>query len=491
MWRKKSADAANAGASNSKHKLLENFSRTVSRLQESFRSRGNSKLCDQTSPGKAERPVRTSRGVTPPQTEKRSLLAVCIANVKREIVKWVLHPFLALRKVIVLTGEEGIGKTWLICAIAAAVTRGSTVPHVGTFLEGNVLMLTTEDGLADTLRPRLEDCGADLSRVFACDEVFTLDQKGLKLLENLLAEHKPILVTIDSIFGYVDGKANINQDNVLRSFMAPLKLLAERHNCAIVLVRHLNKAKGYGDSRAAGLAGIGLRAAARLELFAGKNPDDESDRALIVDKSNLAPRGAAVGYKIDNNQFSWKDSTTLTVNRILANASNEEDRAHHAEAVSVLGDLLVDGEQPAEEVKREMRNAGFSNYAIRKAQRELRIKPRKTGGEFGGKGAKWVWEVPAQDVELEGFENLVINVGDNDTCINDLAQDAERSESSTSCERNGNSHNAQKSRPAIWHNKDHDQPIVVTGDLGEVDGKRFYSIAGSSSGIPEDQIEFV
>ena len=227
-----------------------------------------------------------------------------------------------------------------------------------------------------------------------------------------------------------------------------------------------------------------------MELFAGKNPNDESDRALIVDKSNLAARGAAVGYKIDNNQFSWKDSTTLTVKQILAVASNEDRRHHYKEAYSVLREILAHGPKPANEVMTEMVDAGFTEYMTRRAKEGLKIKSQKTGGDFGGNGAKWVWALH-QDVELEASENLVISDDDNDTCINDLPQDVERFESSPSCEPNGNSHDGQKSRPAIWHNKDHDQPILVTGELGEVDGQRFYAIEGSNGGIPEDQIEFV
>jgi hypothetical protein len=353
-----------------------------------------------------------------------------MADVTHEEVAWLLPSFIPRKKVTILTGEEGSGKTWLTCGIAAAVSRGLNISHVGEFAQGRVLMLTTEDGLGDTMRPRLDDCGADLSRIFACDKVFTLNNTGMQMLEALIIKHKPVLVTIDPFYGYVGANANINQDNVLRSFMAPLKALAERYDCSIVLVRHFNKAKGHGDARSAGLGGIGLRASARTELFVGKNPDDENDRALIVDKSNLAPRGAAVGYTILDGQFAWKPATKLTVRRILASDVDEDERLERAEAVAVLRDLLTDVALHADEAKREMKGAGFSDYATRKAQRELHIKPRKAGGKFGGKGAIWWWQLPPQDVdhdaqgvESKEFQLLVANSGNKSSYSNGLAQD--------------------------------------------------------------------
>lgn len=89
--------------------------------------------------------------------------AICMADVVREVINWVWYHFIALGKIILLTGAEGVGKSYLICAIAAAVSRGLNIPGVGQFTQGNVLMLFTEDGIADTVLPRLEECGADLS----------------------------------------------------------------------------------------------------------------------------------------------------------------------------------------------------------------------------------------------------------------------------------------------------------------------------------------
>ncbi|MDQ3816610.1 MAG: AAA family ATPase [Acidobacteriota bacterium] len=355
------------------------------------------------------------------QDKASGISAICMADVVLKVVEWLWYPFIALGKVVLLTGNEGVGKSFLTCAIAAAVSRGLFIPYIGKFLLGNVLMFTTEDGLADTVLPRLKNCGADLSHIFAYDKPFTLSRAGLLMLKQLIAKHRVKLVIIDPFYGYVGANANINQDNVLRSFMA-------------LLVRHFNKAKGFGDARSAGLGGIGLRASARIELFAGQNPDDENDRALIVDKSNLAGRGAAVGYTIQDGKFYWKPETKLTVQHILASVVDEDQRSERTEAVATLRELLTGVAVHSDEVLSEMKTLGFSEYATRKAQRALHIKPKRAGGKFGGKGGKWWWELPQQesekdkqDIESIKSQHLVVNNNNKDIYNNGLAQDVETS----------------------------------------------------------------
>lgn len=45
-------------------------------------------------------------------------------------------------------------------------------------------------------------------------------------------------------------------------------------------------------------------------------------------------------------------------------------------------------------------------------------------------------------------------------------------------------------KSAMWKNKDYDQPIKITGELGEKDGKKFYAVEGSNTGISEDELDF-
>ncbi|MDQ3743598.1 MAG: AAA family ATPase, partial [Acidobacteriota bacterium] len=134
------------------------------------------------------------------------LSVVRMADVQAEEVGWFWHPYVPLGKLTILEGDPGLGKSWVTCALAAAVSRGKGLPGAEPFEPGNVLMLSAEDGLADTLRPRLDAVGADVSRVFALSEPLTFDAAGLLRLEAAIIEYSPLVVVIDPLFAYTGGK---------------------------------------------------------------------------------------------------------------------------------------------------------------------------------------------------------------------------------------------------------------------------------------------
>lgn len=363
-----------------------------------------------------------------------SLRVACMADIEPETVAWLWYPFIPKRKLTIIEGDGGIGKSWLTCAIASAISCGGKLPTSDPFEAGSVLFLSAEDGLGDTLRPRLDAVGADVSRIYALAEPLTLDTIGLIKLENEIIKYAPALVVIDPLFAFTGGKVDINRANEARTITAPLAAIAERQGCAIVAIRHLNKSRGGGNSNNAGLGSIDFHAAARSVLLVGKDPDDESKRALCQTKNNLAAFGESQGYTIEGGQFRWTGTSDLTASRILSFAGDTDERDAQAEAVEFLRAALKDGARPAKEVKAEAMQAGLTEQNLRTARARLKIKPTKEGGEFGGKGAKWMWKMPdtqdvdasadaTQDVEEKGGQHLVINDADKGSCDNGLTQD--------------------------------------------------------------------
>lgn len=364
-----------------------------------------------------------------------SLRVACMADIQPQKVTWLWFPFIPKGKLTIIEGDGGIGKSWLTCAIATAISCGFGLPASEPFEAGSVLFLSAEDGLADTMRPRLDAGGADVSRIYALNEPLTLDTIGLLKLENAIIKYAPALVVIDPLFAFTGGKVDIHRANEARTITAPLAAIAERHGCAIVAVRHLNKARGGGNSNNAGLGSIDFQAAARSVLLVGKDPDDESKRALCQTKSNLAAFGEPQGYTIEGGQFLWTGASDLTARRILSFSGDTDERDAQAEAVEFLRDALKDGARPAKELFNEAKQEGLTAYNLRTAKKQLKIKSIKKGGEFGGKGAKWMWEMPdtqdvdastdvAQDVEEKGGQHLVVNDADKGSCDNGLTQDA-------------------------------------------------------------------
>jgi putative DNA primase/helicase len=365
-----------------------------------------------------------------PEMDKGSLSVVRMADVEPEAVRWLWYPFIALGKLTILEGDPGLGKSWLMCAIAAAVSCGRGLPSAEPFEPGNVLMLSAEDGLGDTLRPRLNAVGANASRVFALNEPLTLDTAGLIKLEATIIEYKPKLIVIDPPFAYTGGKTDIHRANECRAISAPLAAIAERPGCAIVAVRHLGKSRGGGHALNAGIGSIDFAAAARSVLLAGQDPDDSSKRAVVQIKNNLASIGEAIGYTLEGGQFYWTGISTLTAGRILSLPSNEEERGARSEAIEFLRPALADGPHPSKEINSEARNADISASTLRRAKDTLGVRALKEGGHFGGDSQKWLWALPEgayphiEEAQNIAGEHLQANGSNKGACSSGLTEDA-------------------------------------------------------------------
>jgi len=318
---------------------------------------------------------------------------VCIADVTSSEVSWLWFPYIAKGKMTILEGEEGIGKSWLCCALAAGVSTGRLF-NDEDFESSNVLLLSAEDGAGDTIRPRLEMLDANINRIFAIDETFVFENKTFIKLQEKIYETKAALVIIDPLFAYVSANTDINQANKCRSITKRLAEIAAKTNCAIVAVRHIGKAKGNGDARAAGLGSIDIRAAARSVLLVGKDPDD-SRRAIFQTKNNLAKPGKPIGYEIKDDRFNWTGETDLTIGRVLGSPSNDSSRAEQNEVIEFLTEALKDGERPAGEVKQEASELGFTEQNLKTARHKLGVKSKKVGGNFSKDGKQgWFWSLP-------------------------------------------------------------------------------------------------
>jgi putative DNA primase/helicase len=366
----------------------------------------------------------------PEKAGKSSLSVVRMADVEPEVVHWLWYPYIALGKLTILEGDPGLGKSWLTCAIAASVSLGHGLPGAEPSEPGNVLMLSAEDGLSDTLRPRLDAVMADANRVFALNEPLTFDAAGLSNLEAVAIEYSPKLVVIDPLFAYTGGKTDIHRANECRAISAPLAVIAQRCGCAIVAVRHLSKSRGGGNALNAGIGSIDFAAAARSVLLVGQDPDDHSKRALVQSKNNLAPIGEGIAYALEDGRFRWTGATTLTATRILSLPSNEEERDARSEAVEFLLSALADGPRASKEIEAEARSAGISESTLRRAKRRLGVRAVKEGGYFGGAKQQWLWVMPEdahplyEKAQEQGTEHLQANGTDNDAYGSDLAEDA-------------------------------------------------------------------
>ncbi len=344
---------------------------------------------------------------TPPSipTEGKSRLGVvCLADVKPEKVSWLWGRRIAFGKLALIDGDPELGKSTLTLDIAARLTIGAKMPGIDVALEpASVILLTAEDGLSDTVRPRLEAAGADLQRIHAIRSVFVGDgqdppslPRDIDAIEEHIHRLAARLVIIDPLMAYLAEKVNSHNDQDVRRVLSRLADLAERTATAIVIIRHLNKTRG-GPAMYRGGGSIGIVGAARTALLVARHPDDESVRVLATIKNNLSAHAQALTFRLEGPddgaaRLVWGDPCELTANALLALNPNKES---HSSAQSIaeefLREFLAEGPMPTHDVKREADRAAISIRTLERARSEIGIVSRKVGF---GKDSAWYLALP-------------------------------------------------------------------------------------------------
>lgn len=192
----------------------------------------------------------------------------------------------------------------------------------------NVIYQTAEDGLADTIKPRLESAGADCTRVLLIDE----GKRELTLcdarLEEAIRRTGAKLIVLDPLQAYLGSDVDMHRANEVRPVLKRLSLMAERTQCAVILIGHMNKAQGL-KSGYRGLGSIDFRASARSVLIVGRLKSGDTLRIVAQDKNSLAPEGAAIAFELHpEHGFQWKGFCDATVDNILNGTGQVADKDH-------------------------------------------------------------------------------------------------------------------------------------------------------------------
>lgn len=316
-----------------------------------------------------------------------------MSEIEEEPITWLWEPFIPLGMYTLIDGEEGIGKTWVTLAVAAAVSTGRGLPGVRSdqhISAGNVLLFAPEDSAAQVVKPRLRQMGADMERIVIVEDVISLNTvEGILEYKLTLQAHNPRLVIFDPIFACVGG-IDLNQDNQVRTITSKLKSLSEEFNHAVCGVRHIGKAKGMGEARNAGLGGVGWRASARSNLLIGKNPEDARDRAIVQIKTNLLPETPqALGYTITGDGLLWAGKSPLTATQMLSFRQQEthQERSEREEAAEFLRETLREDPVESNTIKKLASAAGISEATLRRAKAQIGVKAVKLGA------GQWAWKL--------------------------------------------------------------------------------------------------
>jgi hypothetical protein len=313
-----------------------------------------------------------------------------LADVERENVTWMWQGFLPHKKLVIVDGMPGVGKSTLTADIAAKVSTGATFPCGTENRARGVLFLAVEDGVADTIRPRVEAAGGDVERVYAMSGVKIQGQesapdlsKHIEIIRNLVIEHDIGLIIIDPIMALLGANVDSYRDQDVRSITTPLARLAEELDVIVLVVRHPNKSIS-SNALMRGGGSMAFIGAARVGWVVGKDPSDESRRILAIAKSNLAMMADSLQFQlVTDEQFGcarieWLGKSMVSAD-ILYSEPNQDERNQTDEAMEWLQDFLGDSEIDSKVAKQKAGDAGISEKALRRAREKLDVRVIRRG----------------------------------------------------------------------------------------------------------------
>ena len=322
---------------------------------------------------RAEIPNRNYfKSIVPKEPSKPETVKIIrMSDVELTPVEWLWKPYLPFGKLSVLQGNPGEGKTYFAMHLAAACTNGKLLPNMERMEPFNVIYQTAEDGLGDTVKPRLIEAGADLDRVLVIDDSEVQLTLSDERIEKAIIENNARLVIIDPIQAYLGADVDMNRANEVRPIFMRLGQVAQRTGCAILLIGHLNKAAGM-QSLQRGLGSIDIAAAVRSVMFIGKLKHDPTMRILTHEKSSLAPPGVSLAFSLgDEVGFRWVGEYDITADEMLSGIEPQRETKTQ-QAKDLICALLAGGKQVlSEDIDKAALERGIPGRTVRDAKREL------------------------------------------------------------------------------------------------------------------------
>lgn len=312
------------------------------------------------------------------------------SDVKSVPVEWLWYPYIPAGKITLLQGDPGDGKSTMMMNLISCLTNAGFTPDGQKIaVPKRVIYQCSEDGVADTIKPRLEASGADCSKVAFIDEELislTLDDEKLR---DAIIDFKASLVVIDPFQAYLGDDVYMSSARKIRKLMQRLNIWASTYNCAIVLIGHMNK-KENSKELYRGLGSIDIVAAARSVLQVSRKDEDSSIRYMKHVKSSLAAKGRDISFEIDADRgFQWLGCVGTAEGTIADNSGNTEDIKPLSKD-EMLANLLIkkleDGPVRATEIQSEFIEIGIGMKALKRVKKIVGIKSIRKQGQ-------WFWSM--------------------------------------------------------------------------------------------------
>jgi archaellum biogenesis ATPase FlaH len=325
---------------------------------------------------------------------------VTLSDVKEEEIDWLYYPYLPRGSLTCMDGDPGQGKSTFCAALAAALSTGTRLPFSESVAQGDVVILAAEDSNASVQVPRIRRNGGDLTRIHAQATPFSLDPTGLALLRAELEKHHPALVIIDPITAYMSSSVDFHRVNDTTEFLVAVEALAREFNCAILIIRHLNKSSG-NVAIYRGIGSIAVSARIRSGLILGRHPDDPNVRAIAHSKSNYAKEGPTILFELSEEEdrkpskVIWLGTTNeIDATSILSRPPADKGRpdGERDNAKEFLRNALANGPIRKSKLDQMAQARSITEITLRRAADDLAVIKGKEGKHS-------VWALPERTNE--------------------------------------------------------------------------------------------
>ena len=322
------------------------------------------------------------------ESEKKAVPMIRMSEVQQTEVEWLWYPYIPFGKLTIIQGTPGEGKTFFAIQLAAACTNRRFLPQMDPFEPFNMIFQTVEDGLGDTVKPRLLSAEADLERVLVIDDTDNPLTLADERIENAIRENHARLVIIDPLQAFLGANVDMNRANEVRPIFRRLADVTQATNCAIVMIGHLNKAAG-SQSTYRGLGSIDITAVVRSLLSIGKVRTDPTTRVIVHEKSSLAPPGQSLAFSLgDEKGFRWIGAYDISAEDLLAGGEGSKTELKQEQAAKLIEQFLSEGRKVSiAEINKEAVGRGISERTVRLARNSMgdKIASERQGKDW------WIW----------------------------------------------------------------------------------------------------
>lgn len=323
----------------------------------------------------AQYPVNAARAAGDFSAPSEEALLLSMNDFEPEAVKWLWYPIIPLGKISTVQGDPGGGKTYWTVDNAARVTTGEPFPgDLQPRREPrNVILQNGEDGIADTIVPRLIACKADRSRVFMISEEHkALTLSSLGVIETAFKQCRPALFVIDPIQQYLGADKDMHRANEVRPVLAAVARLCAEYETACLLVMHQNKS-GEGKAMYRALGSIDFAAIARSQLLIGKDRNNPNQNLIIHTKSSLAPAGPSLAFRIKGpDGIEYLGETPATADDVLKDPPTVKADSALAEAMELIRAAVAEKPVWSSDLEEEAIEKSISLRTLERARKALR-----------------------------------------------------------------------------------------------------------------------